>query len=158
MPPASATRPIKPSRASTSRTRWPLPSPPIAGLQDMAPMVEKRWVTSAVFAPMRAAAAAASQPAWPPPMTMTSKICEGAVMGRTSILERSNPKAVSGRWGRMFHVKRGSWAGPALFHVKRFVNRLNEGILLSHTELAEDDVEDVFDIDPAKQPAEGIGR
>ena len=31
------------------------------------------WVTSAVRAPIRAAAAAASQPAWPPPMTMTSK-------------------------------------------------------------------------------------
>ncbi len=30
------------------------------------------WVSSAVRAPMRAAAAAASQPAWPPPMTMTS--------------------------------------------------------------------------------------
>jgi hypothetical protein len=35
-------------------------------------MVEKRWVTSAVVAPMRAAAVAASQPAWPPPITMTS--------------------------------------------------------------------------------------
>ena len=69
----SATRPIRPSSASISRTRWPLPSPPIAGLQDIAPMVAKRWVTSAVRAPMRAAAAAASQPAWPPPMTMTSK-------------------------------------------------------------------------------------
>ena len=36
-------------------------------------MVAKRWVTSAVRAPMRAAAAAASQPAWPPPTTITSK-------------------------------------------------------------------------------------
>ena len=35
----SATRPIRPSRASISRTRWPLPRPPMAGLQDMAPMV-----------------------------------------------------------------------------------------------------------------------
>ena len=33
MPAASATRPITPSSASISRTRWPLPSPPIAGLQ-----------------------------------------------------------------------------------------------------------------------------
>ncbi len=45
----------------------------MAGLQDIAPMVANRWVTSAVCAPMRAAAAAASQPAWPPPITMTSK-------------------------------------------------------------------------------------
>ena len=37
-----------------------------------APREVRRWVTSAVLAPMRAAAAAASQPAWPPPTTMTS--------------------------------------------------------------------------------------
>ena len=36
----------------------------MAGLQDISPMVAKRCVTSAVRAPMRAAAAAASQPAW----------------------------------------------------------------------------------------------
>ena len=35
---ASAARPIRPSRASISRTRWPLPRPPIAGLQDISPM------------------------------------------------------------------------------------------------------------------------
>jgi hypothetical protein len=35
----------------------------MAGLQDIAPMVAKRWVTKAVFAPIRAAALAASQPA-----------------------------------------------------------------------------------------------
>jgi uncharacterized heparinase superfamily protein len=45
----------------------------MAGLHDMAPTVEKRCVTRAVVAPIRAAAAAASQPAWPPPITMTSK-------------------------------------------------------------------------------------
>ena len=68
----SATRPMRPSRASISRTRWPLPRPPMAGLHDIAPMVAIRCVTRAVLAPMRALAAAASQPAWPPPMTMTS--------------------------------------------------------------------------------------
>src|SRR6476660_2822544 len=72
MPAASAARAITPSSASISRTRWPLPSPPIAGLQDISPIVAKRWVTRAVAAPMRAAAVAASQPAWPPPMTTTS--------------------------------------------------------------------------------------
>ena len=72
MPERSATRPIKPSNASTSRTRCPLPSPPIAGLQDMAPIVSNRCVTSAVRAPRRAEAPAASTPAWPPPTTTTS--------------------------------------------------------------------------------------
>ena len=33
IPAASAARPITPSSASISRTRWPLPRPPIAGLQ-----------------------------------------------------------------------------------------------------------------------------
>src|SRR6185312_7329714 len=79
MPPRSATRPIRPSKASISRTKWPLPSPPMAGLHDMAPTVENLCVNSAVRAPMRAAAAAASQPAWPPPITTTSKrACMGA--------------------------------------------------------------------------------
>ena len=61
-----------PSSASISRTRWPRPSPPIAGLQDMAPMVASLWVRRTVRAPIRALAAAASQPAWPPPITITS--------------------------------------------------------------------------------------
>src|SRR3954470_7805317 len=73
MPAASAILPIKPSSASISRTRWPLPKPPIAGLQDISPMVSRRCVSSRVRAPSRAAAAAASQPACPPPITMTSK-------------------------------------------------------------------------------------
>ena len=45
-----------------------------------------------------------------------------------------------------------------MFHVKHFVNRLNEGILLTDTELAEDDIENVLDINPAEQPSEGVGR
>jgi hypothetical protein len=72
MPAASAARAITPSSASISRTRWPLPRPPIAGLHDISPIVAKRCVTSAVSAPQRAAAVAASHPAWPPPMTTTS--------------------------------------------------------------------------------------
>ena len=38
--------PSAPSSASISRTRWPLPSPPIAGLHDISPSRSKRWVTS----------------------------------------------------------------------------------------------------------------
>jgi len=72
MPARSATRPITPSIASISRTRWPFPSPPIAGLQDITPIAARRSVTRMVRAPMRAAAAAASHPAWPPPTTITS--------------------------------------------------------------------------------------
>ena len=44
----------------------------MAGLHDMTPMVSRRWVSSTVRAPARAAAEAASQPAWPPPITTTS--------------------------------------------------------------------------------------
>src|SRR6478609_369717 len=81
MPAASAARPISPSSASTSRTRCPLPTPPMAGLQDISPRVATLWVSSKVRAPQRAAAAAASQPAWPPPTTTTSKIASNMLRG-----------------------------------------------------------------------------
>ncbi len=64
--------PISPPSASTSRTRLPLESPPIAGLQDILPMVSGSWVTRSVFFPSRARASEASIPACPPPMTMAS--------------------------------------------------------------------------------------
>ena len=38
MPAASMARPMTPSSASISRTSWPLPRPPIAGLHDISPM------------------------------------------------------------------------------------------------------------------------
>jgi hypothetical protein len=44
----------------------------MAGLQDMAPTVAFSKVNKATDALLRAAAAAASQPAWPPPTTITS--------------------------------------------------------------------------------------
>src|SRR4051794_5766706 len=69
---SSAARAIRPSNASTSRTRWPLPSPPIAGLQDMVPICSRLKLTSPTRAPTRAAAAAASHPACPPPTTNMS--------------------------------------------------------------------------------------
>src|SRR6185503_11452566 len=47
--------------------------PPMAGLQLICPIEFLSIVTSAVRAPMRAAMCAASQPACPPPITMTSK-------------------------------------------------------------------------------------
>ena len=45
--------------------------PPMEGLHDSSPMVSARWVIRAVRAPVRAEAVAASQPACPPPTTMT---------------------------------------------------------------------------------------
>ena len=72
MPERSDIRPIIPSRASISLIRCPLPIPPIAGLHDNAPIVSILLVINAVFAPTLAEAAAASQPAWPPPIIITS--------------------------------------------------------------------------------------
>src|SRR5579864_467546 len=72
MPTASVTSPMTPPSASTSRTKWPLAMPPTAGLQDICAMRSTLSVKSAVFRPMRAAAIAASQPAWPAPTTTTS--------------------------------------------------------------------------------------
>ena len=74
MPARSAATPMRPSRASISRTSAPFASPPMEGLHDISPMVRSgEGVTSATDAPSRAAAAAASVPAWPPPITTTSK-------------------------------------------------------------------------------------
>ena len=73
IPARSVARPMTLSRASISRTRWPLARPPMAGLQDISPMVVRRWVRSRARAPSRADAAAASQPACPPPITITSQ-------------------------------------------------------------------------------------
>ena len=72
MPASSVAIAIAPPIASTSLTRWPLPMPPIDGLQDICPRVSMLCVSSRVFCPMRADASAASVPAWPPPTTMTS--------------------------------------------------------------------------------------
>lgn len=57
-------RTIRPSSASTSRTRMPLARPPMLGLQLIWPILAAgAGVMSSVLAPRRAAAAAASQPA-----------------------------------------------------------------------------------------------
>src|SRR5262245_4054175 len=73
MPVTSIARPINPPSASISRTICPLPTPPIAGLQLICPTVSQLVVSSAVRAPSRAAAYAASAPACPAPTTITSK-------------------------------------------------------------------------------------
>src|SRR3569833_282770 len=78
-----------PSQASPSRTRCPLPSPPMLGLHDIVPILRASNVTSATDAPRRAAAAAASTPAWPPPITMTSKLVMAARLAGMFHVEHS---------------------------------------------------------------------
>ena len=68
----SVARPMAPPSASTSRTTVPLAIPPMAGLQDMWPMVSRLEVIRSVLALRRADMAAASVPAWPPPTMITS--------------------------------------------------------------------------------------
>src|SRR5688572_27146178 len=72
MPVASMARPINPPSASISRTRCPLAVPPTAGLQGMCATVSRDRVHSPTRHPIRAAAYAASTPAWPAPTTITS--------------------------------------------------------------------------------------
>src|SRR5262249_32762193 len=76
MPVLSMAWPIAPPRASISRTICPLATPPMAGLQLIWATVSQLVVRRAVLAPMRAAASAASQPAWPAPMTRMSNASE----------------------------------------------------------------------------------
>ena len=68
----SVTIPICPPNASISLTICPLAIPPTAGLQLICPILFMSIVMRHVLAPMFAAAAAASLPAWPPPITRTS--------------------------------------------------------------------------------------
>ena len=69
---ASVTRPICPPSASISLTICPFAMPPTAGLQLIWAILFMSIVTRHVLAPMPAEAAAASQPACPPPITITS--------------------------------------------------------------------------------------
>src|SRR3970040_3059462 len=84
--------PISPPKASISRTRCPLASPPMAGWHDMRPIVSALIVRRRVEHPIRAAARAASHPACPPPTTTTSYS-----FGYTYTLNRFSPS--------LFHVE-----------------------------------------------------
>lgn len=55
--------PISPPRASISLTRCPLAKPPMAGLQDICPILSKFIVMTAVFKPIFATDKEASMPA-----------------------------------------------------------------------------------------------
>ena len=56
IPDISAETPMRPPRASISRTKWPFPNPPIAGLHDITPIWSLFFVTSATLPPARATA------------------------------------------------------------------------------------------------------
>ena len=68
----SVTSPMLPPSASISLTICPLAIPPTAGLHDIWAILFMSIVTRHVRAPMFAAAVAASHPACPPPITITS--------------------------------------------------------------------------------------
>src|SRR5437868_5653079 len=117
----------------------------MAGLQDIAPMVAKRWVTKAVFAPIRAAALAASQPAWPPPITMASKESTREIMPR--LLSRSwktRKQELLDDLGCLFHVKH--WGLWSRWNVSRETTPWSRERSLTYTELPEDDVQNILDI------------
>ncbi len=61
---------------------------PTAGLQLICPRVAKFCVMRSVLAPDRAAARDASVPAWPPPITMTSKLLFMALVNICAIRGR----------------------------------------------------------------------
>ncbi len=64
--------PISPPKASISRTTIPLAEPPIDGLQGIKATISRLIVSKSVFVPIRAEASAASTPACPAPITITS--------------------------------------------------------------------------------------
>ena len=61
-----------PPKASISLTTIPFAEPPIEGLHGIVAMFSIRPVTNKVLWFFLAVAKAASQPAWPPPTTITS--------------------------------------------------------------------------------------
>src|SRR5262245_10789141 len=160
MPPRSAVRPIRPSKASISRTRWPLPRPPTAGLHDIAPMVAKRWVTSAALAPIRAAAAAASQPAWPPPTTITSYCVSipyepssaELLSNSVTIVYLAPPRVVPQR-----HVSRETWRQD-IGRARAWLKVSLAAPLFPDTEISEDHIQDVLHVDSAQKLAQCPGR
>ena len=72
IPDMSVATAMMPPKASISLTICDLPRPPIAGLQDICPILLFSKVTRAHLSPNLNTAWAASTPACPPPTTITS--------------------------------------------------------------------------------------
>src|SRR5690349_369289 len=96
---------MAPPNASTSFTKWPLPMPPIEGLHDICPSVSRFWESSSVFLPVRAEASAASVPAWPPPITITSKFSVKCIPG---VRDQNNQR--KGFYGKRWCGVRETWS------------------------------------------------
>jgi hypothetical protein len=92
-------------------------------------MVSILWVSKRVFAPKRAEAAAASQPACPPPITMTSNRSMLRSIGEGALRLKVSPQ----------------------FHVKQFSS-------LADAKVAEDDIEQFLDVDPARDAPDPARR
>src|SRR5262245_61677263 len=87
---------------------------------------------------MRAAAAAASQPAWPPPITTTS-----------------NRLAIDDLRGRRCSEGTGTGQNdPFWANVSR--ETLGSGNLFADAEISKNHIQDVFDIDPSGKAAKGV--
>ena len=133
---ASATRPITPSRASISRTRWPLPSPPIAGLHDIAPIgreAVRHQGRAGAHARRRGRGLAAGMPA-----------ADDDHVER-SLSSQPESSAETHRQGRGNAVKRPN--------VSRETFR-PDARLLADAEGGEEAVQHLLDVDPAGDPAE----
>src|SRR5215469_324445 len=159
MPAASAIRPISPSRASISRTRWPLPSPPMAGLHDISPMVSRRWVSSRVRAPARAEAAALAHPEWPPPITITSQEDDTDMVSTRNAPERPGavwapytPKPLEGRAGPTQPARHRDACPYGLDDAKR-PGALQESVGRAH-QAGPGEGQD----EPGRAPLQGVGH
>src|SRR5215510_1590317 len=135
----------------------------MAGLHDMAPIVPTRWVMRTVFAPIRAAAAAASQPACPPPITATSNrytiktsggaFSEGAGRGQNrGFIENVSRETLrlTGLWRKLraFICQQihQNLADPRVIHERSLPN----------TEIPENHVENVVNIDATGEARQGM--
>ncbi len=94
--------PINPPKASISRTICPLAKPPMEGLQLIWAMVSKFCVISNTDTPFCAAIQAASQPACPPPQTMTSN---NVFIYQYKISKRFDPKHARNQHAQQFVLK-----------------------------------------------------
>src|SRR3982751_2367874 len=121
----SAARPISPSNTSSSRTRWPLPTPPIDGLHDICPASSRRKVSRPTRAPRRAAAAAASQPAWPAPITRTSCMRKLLAQQRSTWNNGLFAQAEAAEQS-VEHILETGAAGQAIERVPRLTQQLGE--------------------------------
>src|SRR5437660_11326175 len=118
----------------------------------MAPTVANRCVIRAVRAPIREAAAAASQPACPPPITITSKeIMVLLVPERPGPNKVPRPAPDVSRETSLLKYQAAPAQGQA---------RLWDcfAALLADAEITENDVENILHVHPTRQPPKGPRR